>query len=175
VQNADYLWVLVFVTGARIERRSAIYVALGMNYPIAKPGGDWRSLVVEIALTGLRGRSSSTSWLYSGRLGPRSARSHIGLISRPPDGQRGPRRFGKFEGQIVTAEDPLRSSVVVTVDLNSVNTGDQARDDDLRSASVFDAATCPAMSYRSAGIRRHGKSLALDGGLIVRTVTQRSR
>src|SRR6478672_11402822 len=37
-------------------------------------------------------------------------------------------RFDKFEGTIVTAPDPLQSSVTATVDLSSVNTGEPNRD-----------------------------------------------
>jgi polyisoprenoid-binding protein YceI len=81
-------------------------------------------------------------------------------------------RFDKFEGQIVTGEDPLQSAAAVAVDLNSVNTGDQTRDDDLRSAKFFDAANYPTMTYRSTGVRRDGEQFALDGELTVRGVTR---
>ena len=81
-------------------------------------------------------------------------------------------RFDKFEAQIVTAEDPFQSSATATVDLNSVNTGNQTRDDDLRSGNFFDADTHPTMAYRSTGIRRDGEDFVIDGELTIRGVTR---
>lgn len=80
-------------------------------------------------------------------------------------------RFDTFQAQIITAEDPLQSRVTAAVDLNSVHTGDQTRDDDLRSANFFDAGTYPTMTYRSTGIRRHGKLFIVDGELTIRGQT----
>jgi len=83
-----------------------------------------------------------------------AAHSHIGFVARHMMLNKVRGRFDKFEAQIVTAEDPLKSSATVTVDMNSVNTGNEARDDDLRSDNFFAAATYPVMTYRSTGIRR---------------------
>jgi YceI-like domain len=80
--------------------------------------------------------------------------------------------FDRFIGQVVTAEDPLRSSATATVDLDSVNTGDEARDKDLRSGNFLDAADFPAMTYRTTGVRREGKGYVVDGELTVHGVTQ---
>jgi polyisoprenoid-binding protein YceI len=49
-------------------------------------------------------------------------------------------RFRTFEGQIVTAEKPLDSKATLTVDVGSIDTGNQQRDDDLRSGTFLDAA-----------------------------------
>jgi len=43
------------------------------------------------------------------------------------------RHFEKFQAQIVTAEDPLRSWANAAVEVNSVTAGNQTRDDHLRS------------------------------------------
>jgi polyisoprenoid-binding protein YceI len=98
--------------------------------------------------------------------------SHIGFAARHLMVSKVRGRFDKFEAQIVTAEDPLQSSATATVDLNSVNTGNQTRDDDLRSGNFFDAAAHPAMTYRSTGIRRDGENLIIDGELTIRGVTR---
>jgi polyisoprenoid-binding protein YceI len=55
-------------------------------------------------------------------------------------------RFENVEGHIVTAENPLESSVEVSVDLNSVNTNNETRDNHLRSADFFEAETYPRMT-----------------------------
>ena len=98
--------------------------------------------------------------------------SHIGFVGRHMIVSKVRGRFEKFAGQIVTAEDPLRSSATLTVEMNSVNTGNQTRDDDLRSDNFFAAATYPVMTYRSTGIRRHGQDLVVDGELTVRGTTR---
>jgi polyisoprenoid-binding protein YceI len=81
-------------------------------------------------------------------------------------------RFGKFEGEFVTAEDPLASSVTATIDLGSVITGDENRDAHLRSPDFFDVGSNPTMTYRSAGLRSQGNGYVLDGELTLHGVTR---
>jgi len=56
--------------------------------------------------------------------------------------------------------------------MNSASTGNQTRDDDLRSDNFFAAATYPVMTYRSADIRRDRHGFVLDGELTIRGVTR---
>ncbi len=80
--------------------------------------------------------------------------------------------FTAFDGEIVTAEDdPLRSSVVATIDLTSVDTGNKQRDEHVRAA-FFETDTYPTMTFRSTGIRRAGDGYALDGELTLKDVTR---
>ncbi len=81
-------------------------------------------------------------------------------------------RFDKFEGQITTAPDPLQSSVTASVDLSSVNTGNDTRDNHIRSADFFDVEQHPTMTFRSTGIRPDGDHFLLDGDLTLRGVTR---
>jgi polyisoprenoid-binding protein YceI len=76
--------------------------------------------------------------------------------------------FTRFEGQIVTAADPLQSSVTVTIDLTSIDTSNEQRDDHIRSADFFEVETYPTMTYRSTGIRRDGADHVLDGELTLK-------
>jgi polyisoprenoid-binding protein YceI len=80
--------------------------------------------------------------------------------------------FNTFQSQIVTAENPLDSSATATIDLSSVVTGNETRDNDLRSSNFFDVATHPEMTFSSTGIRRHGDNFILDGDLTIRGVTR---
>lgn len=98
--------------------------------------------------------------------------SHIGFVGRHMVVSKVRGHFDRFEGEIVTAEDPLRSSAMVTVDMSSVNTGNKTRDDDLRSDNFFAAAAHPMMSFRSTGIRRDGEDHIVDGELTVRGTTR---
>jgi polyisoprenoid-binding protein YceI len=81
-------------------------------------------------------------------------------------------RFAKFEGEFVTAEDPLASSVTATIDVESVITGDENRDAHLRSADFFDVEANPVMTYRSTGLRARRNNYILDGELTLHGVTR---
>ena len=100
--------------------------------------------------------------------------STIGFVARHLMVSKVRGRFTRFEGQIVTAPNPLESSATATIDLSSVDTGNETRDNDLRSENFFDAATHPTMTYRSTGIRPTGSqdSFQVDGELTIRGVTR---
>jgi YceI-like domain len=97
---------------------------------------------------------------------------HIGFMAKHLMVSKVRRHFEKFQVQIVTAEDPLRSWATATVEVNSVITGLQTRDEDLRSDNFFAAATHPVIANGSTGIRRDGGNLVIDGELIIRGVTR---
>jgi polyisoprenoid-binding protein YceI len=80
--------------------------------------------------------------------------------------------FSRFTGQVVTASDPLASSVTAEIDLTSIDTGNEQRDAHIRSADFFDAEENRTMSYRSTGIRRDGDDFVLDGELTLKGVTR---
>jgi polyisoprenoid-binding protein YceI len=81
-------------------------------------------------------------------------------------------RFARFSGEIVTAEDPLDSSVTAEIEMGSVDTGNGERDDDLRSASYFDVEKYPTMTYRSTGVHHTDSGFLVDGELSIRDVTR---
>jgi polyisoprenoid-binding protein YceI len=80
-------------------------------------------------------------------------------------------RFEKFEGQIVSGEDILDTQATVTVDLTSINTGNQDRDNDLRSASYLEVDKYPTATYRSTGLKPDGDAYIADGELTIRETT----
>ena len=81
-------------------------------------------------------------------------------------------RFDTFEGTIITAENPLESSVTASVDLSSVNTGQEQRDAHIRSADFFEVEKHPMMTFASTGVRPEGDHFLLDGDLSIKGVTQ---
>ncbi len=81
-------------------------------------------------------------------------------------------RFTRYDITIVTGEDPLGSSVNATIDLASLDTGNEKRDEHIRSATFFDVAKHPTASYRSTGIRRAGRGWVVDGDLTLHGVTR---
>ena len=81
-------------------------------------------------------------------------------------------KFTSFEGEIVTGENPLSSSVVATIDLGSIDTGNADRDNHIRSADFFEVDAHPTMTFRSTGIRAEDGDYLLDGELTLRGVTK---
>jgi polyisoprenoid-binding protein YceI len=77
-------------------------------------------------------------------------------------------RFEKYEGEIVTGEDILDTRATVTVDLTSINTGNQDRDNDLRSASYLEVDKYPTLTYRSTGLKPDGDAYIAEGELTIR-------
>ena len=98
--------------------------------------------------------------------------SSIGFVARHLMVSKVRGHFGKFQAQIVTAANPLESSATATVDMSSIETGNEMRDNDLRSSNFFDAATHPQMTFASTGIRSEGGHLFVDGDLTIRGVTR---
>ncbi|MGY6502190.1 MAG: YceI family protein [Acidimicrobiales bacterium] len=82
-------------------------------------------------------------------------------------------RFGTYSGTIVVADDPLASSVEVTIDPSTVDTGDEGRDGHLVSADFFDVENHPTITFTSTGLRHvKGSQFEVDGELTVRGVTR---
>jgi polyisoprenoid-binding protein YceI len=81
-------------------------------------------------------------------------------------------RFADFTADIVTAPDPLASSVTATIQAASVDTGNADRDAHLRTADFFEVDRYPTITYRSTGLRPDGEAFALDGELTVKDVTK---
>jgi polyisoprenoid-binding protein YceI len=81
-------------------------------------------------------------------------------------------KFRTFEGTIVTAANPLESSVTATIDLTSIDTNNEQRDGHIKSKDFFEVETYPTMTYRSTGVRADGDSFVLDGELDLHGVTK---
>ena len=81
-------------------------------------------------------------------------------------------RFDTFEGTIVTAASPLDSTVTASVDLSSINTGQEQRDAHIRSADFFEVEKHTHMTFTSTGVRAEGDHFLLDGDLTLKGVTK---
>jgi polyisoprenoid-binding protein YceI len=82
---------------------------------------------------------------------------------------------GKFHGvtgSIVTAPDPTASSVQADIDLTTIDTGNQDRDNHIRSADFFEVEKYPTMTFRSTGVRQAGGDFLVDGELSLHGVTR---
>ena len=65
-------------------------------------------------------------------------------------------QFERFSGQIVTADDPLGSTVVAVVDATSFKTNNVDRDNHIRSADFLEVDKYPTLEFRSTGLRPRG-------------------
>jgi polyisoprenoid-binding protein YceI len=80
--------------------------------------------------------------------------------------------FETFSGTVVTGENPLDSSVNAVIEVGSVNTRQEYRDNHLRTSDFFDVENHPQMTFRSTGVRRSGDGFEVDGELTLRGVTK---
>ncbi|MGC1420995.1 MAG: YceI family protein [Terracidiphilus sp.] len=82
-------------------------------------------------------------------------------------------RFGNIGGQIVWNDaDITKSTVNVTIDVASVDTGVAPRDTDLKSAGMFDVAQFPTATFVSTSVAKTGKGLTVNGNLTLHGVTK---
>lgn len=80
--------------------------------------------------------------------------------------------FTSFSGKIVTAENPLESRASATIDMSSITTGNEQRDDHIRSADFFEVEKYPTMTYNSTAIRANGDEYVVEGELTLHGVTR---
>lgn len=81
-------------------------------------------------------------------------------------------RFVGVEGAIEVGARPEDSTVVVDIDMASVSSGDQARDDHLRSADFFDVERHPSARFTSTGVAWSGRTGRMSGRLTIKGVTR---
>jgi polyisoprenoid-binding protein YceI len=82
-------------------------------------------------------------------------------------------RFGNIGGAITYNEaDITKSTVNVTIDITSIDTGVSGRDNDLKSENVFDAAQFPTATFVSTGVAKSGSGLTVNGNLTLHGVTK---
>jgi len=78
--------------------------------------------------------------------------------------------FSEVSGQIVTRPDLSGSTTAATIAVSSVHTGNEMRDNHLRSADFFEAERYPVISFASTGLRPADGSWLMSGELTIRDV-----
>jgi len=83
-------------------------------------------------------------------------------------------RFTRFDGQVALDEgNHANSSVAVEIDVASLTTNDEKRDEHLRSAEFFDVEQYPKMTFASTKVTpKGGDRFEVLGELTIRDVTQ---
>jgi len=82
--------------------------------------------------------------------------------------------FKKVTGTVIWDDQDLtKSKVNVTIDTTTVNTGEEARDKDLKSDKFFDVANFPTMTFVSKKVETSGTGkLKVTGDLTIHGVTK---
>lgn len=82
-------------------------------------------------------------------------------------------QFKEFSGTAhIDTADPSASTVSVTVQIASVDTGVADRDGHLASPDFFDAATYPEMAFASTAVSRDGETWTIAGDLTIKGVSK---
>jgi polyisoprenoid-binding protein YceI len=79
--------------------------------------------------------------------------------------------FETFNGAITVAPDGT-PSVTAEIDVTSLNTGNEQRDNHVKSADFFDAQRYPVATFTSTSVRPNGEAYLLDGYLTLKGVTK---
>ena len=92
---------------------------------------------------------------------------HLGISTVQGD-------FTKVTGTVMLDDqDVTKSSVSVTIDVNSIDTRVQRRDDDLKSEHFLNAAQFPTITFQSTKVTKAGdNTLKVMGNLTIRGVTK---
>ena len=80
--------------------------------------------------------------------------------------------FAIQAGTVVIAEDPTQSTVEVSLDAASFETGAADRDAHVKGADFLDVEQFPKLTFRSTGVRQSGSDWKVDGELTIKDVAR---
>ena len=81
--------------------------------------------------------------------------------------------FGQWSGTIIVDTSSLgRGSVDVTIQAASIDTQNENRDRDLRSANFFEVEKFPTITFRSTKVEGTANDLTVTGDLTIRGITK---
>jgi polyisoprenoid-binding protein YceI len=82
-------------------------------------------------------------------------------------------RFNDISGIVVFDKDnPAKSSVELSVPIESLDTHNSIRDRSLKSPDFFNAKQFPTMTFKSTQVEGSGETLKVSGDLTIRGVTK---
>jgi polyisoprenoid-binding protein YceI len=81
-------------------------------------------------------------------------------------------QFDKYDATLDLNADPAKSKISATIDVASINTGVERRDNHLRSADFFDAAKFPTITFKSSKVSLDGNKLSVAGDLTIHGITK---
>ncbi len=110
--------------------------------------------------------SQTTTWAID------PAHSEVGFAVRHMSVSNVHGRFGGINGNIVFNDtDATKSTVSVTIDVTSLDTGNLNRDGDVKGPNWFDSTKFPTATFTSTGVSMSGTHLRVAGPLTLHGVT----
>ena len=103
-----------------------------------------------------------------------AAHSRLGFSARHAMVTKVRGQFKEFEGTgFLDFDEPARSTASVTIQVASVDTGQEQRDGHLRTNDFFDAPTYPTITFTSTGVEKvDDENYKLTGDLTIKDVTK---
>ena len=81
--------------------------------------------------------------------------------------------FKTFEGNLETDnEDFTDAEFSISLDVNSIDTNQEQRDEHLKSADFFNAEQYPKITFKSTSFKKNGDDYELAGDLTIKDVTK---
>ena len=81
-------------------------------------------------------------------------------------------RFGKVAATLVYDQaDVTKSTVTATIDVSTVDTGEDARNNHLKTPDFFEVAKFPSATFTSTSVAKSGNGLIVNGNLTLHGVT----
>ncbi len=109
----------------------------------------------------------------SGRYSIDPAHTRLGFVARHAMVTKVRGSFTEFSGTAhVDTVDPSKSFVSITIVASSIATGQQQRDDHLRSGDFFDIERHPEITFLSTSVGHNGDEWTITGDLTIKGVTR---
>jgi polyisoprenoid-binding protein YceI len=81
--------------------------------------------------------------------------------------------FRTFSGTVTTDEEDFETADInFDIDVKSISTNQDMRDDHLRNSDFFSADEYPAIRFRSDGLRKNGSGYKMKGDLTLKNITK---
>ena len=82
-------------------------------------------------------------------------------------------RLGKVAATVVyDPTDVTKSNVMATIDVSTIDTGEEPRNNHLKSPDFFDLAQFPTATFKSTSVAKSGSGLTVAGNLTLHGVTK---
>jgi len=110
--------------------------------------------------------------LVAGRWALDTNHSSVGFTIRHLGVSKVRGRFQRFDVDVVVGATLADTSVIATIDLASIDTGNADRDAHVLSADLLDVERRPTMTFRSTAVTEGGDGWRVDGDLTIGDVTR---